>query len=238
MHSKIATASNLALLRQVVARPEEEQWKYPALKKPFKTALHQILEQQYGDMECLKPIFSFSFEASSYLGPWCADHVWSGALSEKMLPRFHGKITTTWKRLGGEAATQKTETEISRLKEMSELIANYEMSTGPRILEQLSDKVRVLYQHLTKRFEEAPNTKCIVFTKQRNTAKLLEAVFKQLSVPNMRPGVLVGIRSGDIGGMNSTYHQQFKATIDFRKGDLNCLVRFLNSFWFMRPFLC
>ncbi|KUL90852.1 hypothetical protein ZTR_00903 [Talaromyces verruculosus] len=223
LHSKIATASNLALLRQVVARPEEEQWKYPALKKPFKTALHQFLEQQYGDMECLKPIFSFSFEASSYLGPWCADHVWSGALSEKMLPRFHGKITTTWKRLGGEAATQKTETEISRLKAMSELIANYEMPSGPRILEQLSDKVRVLYQHLTKRFEEDPNTKCIVFTKQRNTAKLLDAVFKQLSVPNMRPGVLVGIRSGDLGGMNSTYHQQFKATVDFRKGELNCL---------------
>lgn len=114
---------------------------------------------------------------------------------------------------------------------MSELIANYELPIGPNILEQLSDKVRVLYQHLTKRFEEVPNTKCIVFTKQRNTAKLLEAVFKQLSVPNMRPGVLVGIRSGDIGGMSSTYHQQFKATIEFRKGELNCLVSSLRSLW-------
>lgn len=231
MHSKIATASNLALLRQVVSRPEEEQWKYPALKKPFKTALHQILEEEYGDMECLKPIFTFSYEASSHLGPWCADHVWSGALSEKMLPRFHGKITSTCKRLGGEAATQKAETEVSRLKEISELIANYKMPNGSNILEQLSDKVRVLYQHLIKRFEEAPNTKCIVFTKQRNTAKLLEAVFKQLHVPNMRPGVLVGIRSGDIGGMNSTYHQQFKTTIEFRKGELNCLVSYSKILW-------
>lgn len=231
MHSKIATASNLALLRQVVGRPEEEQWKYPALKKPFKTALYQILEQRYGDMECLKPIFTFSFEASSYLGPWCADHVWSGALSEKMLPRLHGKITSTSRRLGGESATQKTETEMSRLKELSELIANYEWPSGPNILEQLSDKVQVLYHRLTKRFEEAPNTKCIVFTKQRNTAKLLEAVFKQLPVPDLRPGVLVGIKSGDIGGMNSTYHQQFKATIEFRKGKLNCLVHSSLSFW-------
>ncbi|EEA28280.1 Dicer-like protein 1 [Talaromyces marneffei ATCC 18224] len=223
LHSKIATASNLTLLRQVVGRPEEEQWRYPALKKPFKTALYQILEKQYGDMECLKSIFTFSFEASSYLGPWCADHVWSGAISEKMLPRFHGKITTAWKRLGGETAMKKTETEISRLRQMSELITNYGMPSGPAILEQLSEKVRVLYQHLTKRFEEAPNTKCIVFTKQRNTAKLLEVVFKQLSVPHMRPGVLVGIGSGDICGMNSTYPQQFKATIEFRKGELNCL---------------
>ncbi|EED23279.1 RNA helicase/RNAse III, putative [Talaromyces stipitatus ATCC 10500] len=223
LHSKIATASNLNILRQVVGRPEEEQWKYAALKKPFKTALYQTLENQYGDMECLKSIFAFSLQASSYLGPWCADRVWADALSEKLLPRFHGKITSACKRLGVETSAQKAESEISRLKQMSEMIANYERPSGLDILEQLSDKVQVLYRHLARRFEEAPNTKCIVFTKQRNTAKLLEAVFRELSVPNMRPGVLVGIRPGDISGMNSTYHQQFKATIEFRKGELNCI---------------
>jgi endoribonuclease Dicer len=224
LHSKIATTENMALLQTVVSRPIEELWRYVEPRRAFKTALYQTLEKDYGDMECLKKIFTFSFDATSALGPWCADHVWVTALSEDSLPKFHGKITTSFKRMPSEAAAKMVEREIQRLNRLSETVAEHKLPSGSDILEQLSDKVKVLYQNLSKRFLEAPKTKCIVFTKQRHTAQLLKAVFEELSVRNMRPGVLIGMRSGDYAGMNASYNQQIKTTIKFRKGEFNCLV--------------
>lgn len=184
-----------------------------------------MLENKFGDMDYLKPIFLFSFQASADLGPWCSDEIWKNALSEKLLPKFQGKITKSSKLLSVTAAASKVESDTSRLKEAAEIIAGYEMASGSDIIEQLSDKVRVLYRNLLKTFQNAPDTKCIVFTKQRNTAYLLDSVFQQLCVPNLRPGVLVGVRTSDVSGMNTTYHRQLRTTIDFRKGSLNCLVR-------------
>ncbi|OKL56214.1 Dicer-like protein 1 [Talaromyces atroroseus] len=220
---KIATTTNLALLQTVVSRPIEELWKYVEPGRPFKTFLYQTLEKQYGDMECLKKIFTFSLEATSALGPWCADRVWVAALSDDSLPKFHGKITTSFKRVASETAATMVNNEIQRLNRLSEVVANYKLPRGPDILEQLSDKVKVLYRNLLRRFVEAPKTKCIIFTKQRHTAQLLKEVLEELSIPNLYPGVLVGARSGDYAGMNATYNQQIKTTIKFRKGEFNCL---------------
>ena len=50
---------------------------------------------------------------------------------------------------------------------------------------------------------------------------------RRMQWPELRPspGVLVGIRSGDVAGMNTTYRQQFKVMTEFRKGGINCLVQ-------------
>lgn len=224
LHSKIATTSNLDLLRRVVSKPEEELWKYVPLKKPFKTTLYQTIEDEYGDMECLRDIFTFSLEATSSLGPYCADSTWVDALAKERLPHFHGKITAAYKRLGPEIAAAKTDHEIQKLNRLSQMVREHELPSGSDMFEQLSQKVQIFHRNLGKRFEEDPNTKCIVFTKQRRTASLLSIVFDRLPIPYVRSGVLVGIRSGDHIGMNSSYHQQFKTMIQFRKGELNCLV--------------
>lgn len=224
LDSKITTTSNLTLLRQVVNRPEEESWKYPMLNTPFKTKLYEMLEKDYGDIECLEKMFSFSLQATAELGEWCADRVWSHALGEATLPKLYGKLNTAFQRLAVEEAAEMTEKEKKRITELSEKVAEYDLASGVGIFEQLSPKVKVLVQKLSSLFEEAPDTKCIVFTKQRHTARLLEAVFKELDIASLIPGVLIGIRSGDHLGINSTYHQQFKTMARFKKGDITCLV--------------
>ncbi|CRG84276.1 endoribonuclease Dicer [Talaromyces islandicus] len=223
LDSKISTTSNLTLLRQVVNRPEEEAWKYPMLNEPFKTKLYEALEKDYGDIKCLAKMFSFSLQATAELGEWCADRVWSHALGEATLPKFYGKLNAAFKRLAVEEASETTENNKKRVTELSERVAKYALSGGVGIFEQLSPKVKVLVQKLSKIFEEKPDTKCIVFAKQRHTARLLEAVFKELDIVNLIPGVLIGIRSGDHLGMNTTYHQQFKTMVKFKKGDITCL---------------
>lgn len=224
LDSKISTTSNLTLLRQVVNRPEEETWKYPILNEPFKTKLYESLEKDYRDIECLDKLFSFSLQASTELGEWCADRVWSNALGEATLPKFYGKLNTAFNRLAVEEASEMTENEKKRIAELSERVARYDLTSGVGIFEHLSPKVKVLVQKLSKFYEEAPDTKCIVFAQRRHTARLLEAVFKELDITNLIPGLLIGIRSGDDLGTKSSYHQQFKTMLRFKKGDITCLV--------------
>lgn len=98
-------------------------------------------------------------------------------------------------------------------------------SPRPTSPEELSSKVQVLRKGLQTYFERASNTKCIVFVEKRLTAKILFELFTELKIPNLRPGVLIGLRSGDGVGMNMTYRQLFLTVIKFRNGEINCLVK-------------
>ncbi|KAL1967917.1 hypothetical protein VTN77DRAFT_2334 [Rasamsonia byssochlamydoides] len=222
LDSQIATTSNLTLLRQVVNRPTEQVWKYPRLDPPFKTALYECLETRFGDVECLAKIFKFSLNASSELGEWCSDRVWAYVLAEEVLPKLQGSVSRAFNRSIRNGSMDKVENEINRLKDACQVVAAYKLRSHD-ISHQLSPKVQLLRDELSKHFGRAANTKCIVFTKQRHTARLLGDLFTSLDIPNLRPGVLIGVRSGDDAGMNTTYHQQFKAMMRFRKGELNCL---------------
>jgi endoribonuclease Dicer len=223
LDSRISTTSNLTLLRQVVSRPREQVWKYRRLGPTFKTALYECLESRFGDMDCLSKTFTFSFIATSELGEWCSNRVWAYALAEAMLPKLHGRITSSFRRLATKDTTTKIEADTKRLEQAHEIVVNYK-SQNANILSQVSSKVLLLYEMLSKQFEDQPDTKCIVFTRQRHTARLLGDLFTVLKVPNLSTGVLIGVRSGDDAGMNNTYHQQFKVLMSFRRGGLNCLV--------------
>lgn len=197
-------------------------WTYPRLDPPFKTALYERLETRFGDVECLAKIFKFSLNATSELGEWCSDRVWAYALAEEVLPKLQGSVSRAFSR-SIRNGTERVESEINRLREACEMVATYRLRSHD-ISHQLSPKVQLLREKLSQYFERASDTKCIVFTKQRHTARLLGDLFTSLDIPNLRPGVLIGIRSSDDAGMNTTYHQQFRAMMRFRKGELNCLV--------------
>jgi endoribonuclease Dicer len=223
LDSQIATTSNLTLLRQVVSRPTEQVWTYPRLDPPCKTALYECMESRFGDMGCLAKIFKFALNASPELGEWCSDRVWTYALAEEVLPKLQGSVSRVLNRSIQNGSMERVEKEINRLKEACEVVATYRLRNHD-ISRQLSPKVQLLREELSKQFQSAENTKCIVFTKQRHTARLLGDLFTSLDLPNLRPGILIGVRSGDDAGMNTTYHQQFKTMMRFRKGELNCLV--------------
>ncbi|KAL4796050.1 hypothetical protein BDV19DRAFT_398514 [Aspergillus venezuelensis] len=206
LDSKIATASLLSSIHQFVKRPTEEIWVYDRLEAPFGTKLYNMMDTRFGDIEALKPVFRFSWQASSELGKWCSDGAWKQTFSAKVLPKLQGK----------------SKQEMSRLQQANE-IASEHVRGSPDEPGQLSTKVQALQKKLTEYYRRNPETKCIVFTKMRYTALMLLELFEALDIPQIRPGLLIGARADDLTGANISFRQQFLALVRFRTGEINCL---------------
>lgn len=221
LDSKIATTTNLTALLRAVRRPKEEFWTYPRLGKPFETTLYQLLKDKFGDLKILLPIFRFAWTASTELGPWCADYVWTHALADKVIPRLEAKIN----RISGSEvdAPEDNERDIKRVREAAKIVKDY-MFKSPKEPGQLSPKVELLLRQLTQQFSRSEGKKSIVFTKKRSTAKALTRLCEIWNIPNLRPGMLVGVRKEDVTG-TVTFRDQFLVLIKFRQGEVNCLVR-------------
>jgi endoribonuclease Dicer len=214
----------LQLLRQVVSRPKERLWTYPRLGPPFKTHLYRHLEQQVGNIEYLESTFKFTYRASSELGEWCADTVWTYALAERELVKLQGDLNRTVRlNLEGGGVSPQLDCLKENLSSASDYVAAYPIRS-PDDANLLSPKVRLLKEELTVFFSNSIESKCIVFAKQRHTARLLYELFNHLDLVNLRPGLLIGVRSGDQGGSYTSLRQQFLTISMFRKGELNCLV--------------
>lgn len=226
MDCRIATAPNMDLLRQYVSKPTEEEWVYQKLLPPSETELYTMLKTRYGDMQHLSGTFQFAYVASSELGPWCADQVWALALADEVLPKLEASIM---KDAGGDPQVlEKAQSDVKRANEASEFVKKYISDNAFRPVE-LSSKVELLLKSLTEQFVKWPEKKCIVFTERRNTAKVLLQLCQEKRIPNLRPALLVGARKGDLVGKNVTLNQQFLALMNFRKGDVNCLVSLLGN---------
>lgn len=224
LDSTIATTSNFTLLRQFVSRPVEVVWEYDKLKSPFATELYKSMKKDFGDIGSLEGVFRSAWTASSELGSWCSDRIWIHALGEDVIPRLEGKITKCLSPYTSSQISENANAEIARVREASDIVSRYSFS-NPNTPGELSPKVQLLRKELSNRFCHSTDSKCIVFTQKRYTAKILHELFTALDIPFLRPGVLVGVRSGDIMGMNSSFRQQFVSLIKFRKGEINCLVR-------------
>lgn len=225
LDSRIATTSKITLLREVVSRPIEKVWAYNRLESPFATELYKLMDTRYGNIKVLKGVFRFAWHASSELGKWCSDRAWRHALADDLLPKLEGNISKLV-----ESNTLNEEhgavfKDIIRIREASETVKDYSFA-DPELPGELSSKVQLLRMELSKHFSDTTGTKCIVFTQKRYTAKILNELFTVLNIPHLRPGVLIGVRPGDIGGMNITFRQQFLALVKFRTGEINCLVSF------------
>nr|A1CBC9.2 RecName: Full=Dicer-like protein 1; Includes: RecName: Full=Endoribonuclease dcl1; Includes: RecName: Full=ATP-dependent helicase dcl1 [Aspergillus clavatus NRRL 1] len=222
LDSRIATTSKITLLRQVVSRPIEKVWAYDRLESPFKTNLHKLMENRFGNVKALEGVFRFAWYASSELGRWCSDRAWLYALADDVLPKLEGHVNKLAESTAAATERDMAFKEITLIKEASNIVKAHTFN-DPEFPGELSPKVRLLQTELSKHFSHAPETKCIIFTQKRYTAKTLHELFTILSIPHLRPGVLIGVRSGDIGGMNITFRQQFLALVKFRKGEINCL---------------
>ncbi|QQK44191.1 Helicase, C-terminal [Penicillium digitatum] len=220
LDSRIATTSDLTLLRNFVNKPMEVEWVYDKLPPPSETNLHSTLKTKYGDMLILEGVFRFASVASTELGGWCADQVWALALADEVLPKLEGsigKVTDSDPR-----DSEKASEEIKRIQEASHLVNEY-ITDRAFMPSDLSPKLELLMGKLQEQFAKSPDTKCIVFTQRRNTAKVMLQLCEKLQIPNLRPEILVGVRKGDAIGMNSTFRRQFLVLAKFRKSEVNCL---------------
>ncbi|KAJ5152375.1 hypothetical protein N7492_010670 [Penicillium capsulatum] len=219
LYCQIATTARPALVRQVVHRPTEETWEYGKLEAPFKTELYHKLRENFGDIKALDPIFRFAWHASSELGRWCADQVWAQALADEVIPKLEGIVGREEK--GGLEYTQNVRKDIDRVKEARRIV-DASIIKHPRESGQLSSKAEMLISILTHHFGDDKERKCIVFTERRHTAKTLLRLCEELNIPNLRPGVLVGVRKSDLTG-TATFRNQFLVMMKFRQGEINCL---------------
>jgi endoribonuclease Dicer len=222
LDSRIATTSKITLLREVVSRPIEKVWAYNRLESPFATEFYKLMDTRYGNIKVLEGVFRFAWHASSELGKWCSDRAWWHALADDVLPKLEGNIGKLVESNTLNAEHGAVFKDIIRIREASETVRNYSFA-DPELPGELSTKVQLLRMELRKHFSDTTGTKCIVFTQKRYTAKILNELFTVLNIPRLRPGVLIGVRPGDIGGMNITFRQQFLALVKFRTGEINCL---------------
>ncbi|KAJ5636201.1 dicer-like protein 1 [Penicillium longicatenatum] len=219
LHSQIATTSNLSSLRTFIRKPMEETWTYKKLKPPLETPLYRVMKEHFGDLKALEPVFRSVLDASSELGIWCADKIWAKALADDVIPKLEGIINKDYNQdLNTKGGIVR---DAQRVKAACEAVKGHQFQ-HPLESGQLSSKVELLLAILTHHFNQSKEKKCIVFTARRNTAKILKHLCDELGVPNIRPGLLVGVRNSDFTG-TTTFRQQFLALVKFRKGDINCL---------------
>ncbi|KAL9579266.1 MAG: hypothetical protein Q9203_006771, partial [Teloschistes exilis] len=223
LHCQIATTADLALLRHSVSRPNEHVAIYPKLYLPGQTILCQEMEQRFGDMDIFSKTFRNAVHATTELGAWCADQVWSMAMSERAALKLERKLEKRAFKEQNSKPVEMIDAQLSQLREAQAFVQNWP-SIEPRIDPNcMSPKVRVLRDYLSMIFERPTDSRCIVFVHHRHTARLLGELFPRLGLPNLRMGTLIGTSSADPGELEVSFRQQMEVIHKFRKGQLNCL---------------
>ncbi|KAL8832795.1 MAG: hypothetical protein Q9170_004740 [Blastenia crenularia] len=221
LHCQIATTADLTLLKASVSRPNEVVANYSRLLYPFETALYRELQTRYGNMDVLSKFFEYAREATSQLGEWCADHVWTFAMAEQAALRFERKIEKAFLKARDTKPIEMLDEEQKRLREVQELVMRWKF-TEP-LDNNLSSKVLLLRDYLALIFERQTSTRCIVFVDIRHTARVLYDLFSRIGSPHLRAGMLIGARKGDPGELKTSVREQLLTLNKFKNGVLNCL---------------
>ena len=224
LNCQIATASDLALLRNTVSRPKESVAEYDRLTRPYDTPLGAKLKAEFGDMGSLSKIFSFAREATAQLGEWCADELWRFALAEEESRKVERAMERTFMRNQETLPIGLLDKELVRLRKAKDIVQQW--TFGPPALKgnNLSPKVLLLLGYLALTFEKPTDTKCIIFVKRRYTARLLQNLLNHLGTEYLRPGILIGSGYGAVGDVKISFRQQVLTLLKFRKGEVNCLI--------------
>ncbi|KAA8904644.1 hypothetical protein FN846DRAFT_21763 [Sphaerosporella brunnea] len=224
LHSQIRTAEELSFVQRAAKRPNEQIIPFKPLKAPWETSLCLNLRKKYGDLHVLRKVFAFAKEATSQLGPWCADQIWESALSEKSAHKLQRKTEKATGKTFSKEAMDALEKEIALIQEAHEYISTLAFDPPQLTEEDCSSKVLLLRQVLQKIYRTRDSEKCIIFVQQRYTARCLFELLKDNVSDQFRVGILVGSRPGTTGEENFSLRQQMLNVHRFRNGKLNCLI--------------
>ncbi len=227
LHCQIATTADLSLLQRSVSRPIEVIAQYDRLQPISETDLCVSLKTGFGDLEILSKLFQFATEATSQLGVWCADQIWSFGLAEEEARKAERKVERLFLAEKESRPVTDLDAELARLRQARSIVGKHNFRPPTATLESLSAKVLLLLNYLNLIFEKPTEAKCIVFVKRRFTARLLGELFTRIGTSHLRLGILVGTQTGEVGDINVSFRQQVVTLMKFRKGDLNCLVGIL-----------
>lgn len=224
LHCQIITTSDLSLVRVSVSRPNESVAEYSPLTYPYETPLHSAMKARFGEVEALTKVFSFTREAASQLGEWCADQVWYLALAEDDFMKVERKAERLFLKDKENSPISILDAELKLLREAKEFINQWTFPSPSCMGNSLSPKVLLLQRYLELIYEKPTDARCIIFVKRRYTARVLALLFSRIGTAHLRLGSLIGTRYGDIGDVKVSFRQQILTLNKFRKGDINCLV--------------
>ena len=220
LHSKIITTSDLSVFA-FAPRAKDVKWIYPQLDAQFETKLYSALMPLCGFVDDLEPFFRFAYAASKNLGSWAADRVWKYAIPTA--EHEAAKIVRKYER--SDAYTRITDPErrevvLAQIEAAASIVQAHNFA--PPVVDadgELSPKVRKLYDELVDRASISSTTRSIVFVEERITAVVLCDLFASLNLPNLRPGVLVGVAQTGKGG--GSWKDQEAIMENFRSGIIN-----------------
>ncbi|MCJ1283293.1 Dicer-like protein 1 [Xylographa opegraphella] len=223
LHCQIATTADISLLRTSISRPSEHVLPYRQLPPPYMTALCSEIYERFKDMEPLVRLLRSSKEATSDLGEWAADHLWSVALTDDGASKMEREVEQTFLSEKQQRPVEDLNQTVARVRELTEFVRSYAFPPLSFEGNSVSSKVIRLHEYLNSVFERPTDARCIVFVKQRYTARLLAEIFKRIGSPHVKLGLLIGTNSMEAGEMKFSVRQQVLTIMKFRKGDLNCL---------------
>jgi endoribonuclease Dicer len=178
----------------------------------------------FGDMEEMRRLLRSSKEAASELGEWAADHLFFSMFVQEEPGKIERKIERNFLTKNVTPPIEVLNGEIERIREARDRVRNHKFSSPSHDGNSISPKVKRLQDYLSNVFEKPTEARCIVFVKQRYTARVLCDLFKRIGSPHMRIGILTGISyATDIQDTKITFRQQVLTLLRFRKGELNCL---------------
>ncbi|KAH7179182.1 uncharacterized protein B0J16DRAFT_364077 [Fusarium flagelliforme] len=227
LDGEIAVLSDKMLMEAMALQVQvEETVRYNTLELPeeTKTPLWDSISRLVSRNETFEASLSFTKEASSTLGSWCADRYWQLSITEDETKRLSDRTKAAF--VGNtEHVLARLDKARDAVHQVREVVAAHQFNTITPESNDLSSKVKCLHGILVHAFTADDAKRCIVFVDQRHTACLLADLFNQASmaIPGMTAGYMIGHKagSGHIGNMSLS--EQCSTLRKFIDNDINCL---------------
>lgn len=195
LDSEIAVLSDKMLMEVMALQVQvEETVRYSTLELPeeTKTPLWDSISRLVSRNEAFEASLSFTKEASSTLGSWCADRYWQLSITEDETKRLSDRTKAAF--VGNtEHVLARLDKARDAVQQVREVVAAHKFNTITPESNDLSSKVKCLHGILVHAFATDDAKRCIVFVDQRHTACLLADLFNQASmaIPGMTAGYMV-----------------------------------------------
>lgn len=193
LHCRIATASDPSLMQHMADAKRDEILPYETLSVPFETNLYSQLKPRLASLVAFDKPLRWAKEASSELGPWCSDQVWQNAFSGDELNKIIAKTERKLRDAKVRDFDKVLSESLKKIEEASAVVQNHHFAEPSLSTTYLSSKVQNLVVYLRGRFELPSPDRCIIFVKQRYTARLLANLLERenIGTPHLRVGTLV-----------------------------------------------
>ncbi|CAI6082779.1 unnamed protein product [Clonostachys chloroleuca] len=224
--SEIATVSDAALLQGFEQRKlvESVEWfDGPPSVEESKTGLWEKISEQVSYNPEFRAALEYTKDASSVLGPWCADRYWSLFVTDTEIVKLVAK--TERDHFDVASATDHSDKAISAVQNVKEILKSHDIVPVSKGLDRISPKVKVLWEILENAFHRQETSRAIIFIEQRPTAVLLTEVFQQpmMEIEGLMPSYMIGTQSVGSSWPTMTFRDQIVALQKFKSGETNCL---------------